>query len=223
MNGVSELDRVSITSSHELVEAVTDPHYTGDPGYAGVDQDHLAWQLVLGMENGDLCHQVTQFTYTPADMSSPVQKIWSNRAAAAGTDPCGPESPGQSYFNSAPVVSDTVTFADSSTTPVPTKGVYIQAPDPYTGATNSRTIDVQLYSDGPTSGPWKISASDFSDSNSDYLGFSFDKTTGVNGDTVRLTITLKNTNVFLEAEPFYIQSELNGAKHYWFGLVGHNH
>jgi hypothetical protein len=215
-------DRLSITSSHELVEAVTDPHYTGAPAYAGVDQDHLAWQLVLGQETGDLCHQVTQFIYTPQDMTYPVQRIWSNRAAAMGKDPCQPEIAGQTYFNSGVVVSDQVTFMDGSGATVATKGIYIPAPDYNSGTAYSQTVDLQLYSDGPTAGPWNVSVSDFSESNHDYMDFKLDKTSGVNGDTIHLTIVLKQTNVFIEAEPFYIQSELNGVKHYWFGLVGHN-
>jgi hypothetical protein len=79
-----ELPMIEAVISHEIVEAATDPFPFTAPG---VTNDTGGW---LG-EIADLCNVpsvIGQFT---------VSSAWSNRAAAAGGDPCVPASP--SYFN----------------------------------------------------------------------------------------------------------------------------
>jgi len=76
---------------------------------------------------------------------------------------------GEVYFNSALVPTDNVIFQGEFVT----HGVKIPLG-------TSRTVEVDLYSDGPTSGPWTLAAS----ATVGELGLSFDVSSGVNGDKV---------------------------------------
>jgi hypothetical protein len=120
-----------------------------------------------------------------------------------------PAPSGQVYFNAAPVLNDTVTYNDSGTQ---TRGAGVSIP-----VGQSRTIELDLYSTAAT-GPWQLSA--FEDGNGTDLSFSFSQTTGVNGDKVRLTITVNKKNTTYNAEPFWIQSTLNGVSYYWPVIIG---
>src|SRR5262249_7164578 len=143
---------------------------------------------------------------TPAGATYMIQRSWSDAAAKAGKNPCVPVPNNDPYFNSIPVLSKvTLPYYGS---PVQTKGVVI-------AKGQSATIDVQLYSEAPTAGPWKIKAWDYNDyfggGNPDLM-LSLDKDTGQNGDVVKLTITVLNTNKQLGGEPFILQSDLNGQQ-----------
>ena len=81
----------------------------------------------------------------------------------------------------------------------------------------SKTIDVRLLSDAPTSGPWKVTAVTVSES-APSLGFSFDRNTGVNGDVLKLTITAKSKGGF-GGTVFQLRSTLGGKTNYWMGFV----
>lgn len=87
----------------------------------------------------------------------------------------------------------------------------------------SKTIDVQLFSTGPTSGPWTVAASSFAyNTAAPYdaadLAFAWDRTSGQNGDVLHLTITVA-------AQPhgnyhtFEINSTLGTVTIGWPGLV----
>ena len=55
------------------------------------------------------------------------------------------------------------------------------------------------------------------------LKFSFDKTSGANGDTIKMTITVLRKDVrygATGAEPFYVVSKLGTESRYYIGLVG---
>jgi hypothetical protein len=98
---------------------------------------------------------------------------------------------------------------------VQTKGVTI----PVGGM---KTIDVQLHSDGPTSGPWTVQAYDVND----YMGntantmVSLDKSTGSNGDVLHLTIKVLTKDKTLDGEGFVLVSSLNGQQNFAVGAVG---
>jgi hypothetical protein len=87
---------------------------------------------------------------------------------------------------------------------------------------SSKTIDLDLYSDAPTSGPWTVSAYDLT---SDFFGeppalsFGFDKATGQNGDVLHLTITAMATSP-MGAAPFWVQCDLGASTTRWVGVVG---
>jgi hypothetical protein len=201
-------DSLSGSSSHEIIEAVTDPKVATHPAWGAVDLPHRYWGLPSGQELGDLCVNQTAF-YTPADVGYVVQRTWSNQAIAKGHDPCVAAPVGLPYFNAVPSLGDTVALPAVGNV----KGVHIPA-----GA--SRTIDVHLFSDGPTA-PFTVSAFELSLFDSvDHLSLSFDDPTGQNGQVLHLTITVQSPSV-ASAEFFELDSTLpTGEVHSWYGLVG---
>ena len=206
------IDAVTTTISHELVEAATDPLAVTDPAYSRVNAEHVIWNVVPLGEVGDMCTYEPQ-NYPRLVANLPVTKIWSNKSAAAGHDPCVPLIPGDVYFNSAPVFPDKVT-ANIYGTKIPTKGV--QVPNG-----QSKTIDVQLFSDAPTD-DWTIQAVDGSYFNggAKELEFDWDKQIGNNGDVLHLTIKRVKNGAFGGSE-FVLYSQ-KGPKtaHLWFGFAG---
>jgi hypothetical protein len=206
------LDSTTSAASHEMIESVTDPSPLGTPlGYSGVDPAHLYFQLVLGGgELADLCAQWPSSFFTPDDLHHVVQRTWSNRAAVAGRDPCQPELDGETFFNAVPVLTDTVPI-NQGTQSVTTQGVIIAS-----GA--SRTIDVQLYSEADV-GPWTVQALN-APVYADNLSFSWDRTSGNNGDTLHLTISVNSFDPTLGGDAFLIESTLDGETNYWLGYVG---
>jgi hypothetical protein len=204
-------DDMTYPASHELIEATTDPEFSA---YAIVDANDGAWGLPLpggsglaagSAELGDMCELYTSSAYVPPDLPFTVQRTWSNASAAASHDPCVPIPSGEVYFNSAIVPTDNVVIAGGLAI---THGVKILASE-------SRTIEIDLYSDAPTSGPWTLSAETAAVG---ALTFSFDKNTGVNGDKVHLTITVAPSAT--GDEPFTIVSTLGAMTTYWYGVVG---
>jgi hypothetical protein len=199
-----------------MAEAATDPlPMSSQPSYAQVDDAHIYWMRLLGGgEVGDMCAQFPSAFTTFSELPYTVQRIWSNAAAKAGHDPCQPALPGEVYFNAAPVLSDTI-----STTyfgqPVTVKGVHIPVGQ-------SKTIPLELYSDAPTSGPWKVSVADAASAfggATALLSLSLDKNTGVNGEKLNLTIKVMAAGKH-GTETFIVQSSLGGQQNLWFGLVG---
>jgi hypothetical protein len=169
------------------------------------------FELVLGGgEVADVCAQWPSSFFTPDDLHYVVQRTWSNRSVAAGRDPCQPELDGETFFNAVPVLADTVQVIDGAES-VPTLGVQI-------AAGTSRTIDVQLYSEGDI-GPWNVQALNAPVYSSN-LSFSWDRTSGNNGDTLHLTITVNSVDATLGGDAFLIESTLGGESNYWLGYVG---
>jgi len=91
-----------IVSSHELMEAATDPfglayfaNGTGADGYRIKDQSN-PW-FSIGDEVGDLCSGTS---YQDPDAGFWAQRIWSNSAAQSATgSPCRPIPPGEVYYS----------------------------------------------------------------------------------------------------------------------------
>ena len=212
---MSLLDATTTTETHELLEAATDPYPMTNPAYTTVDGKHAYWARVLGGgENGDMCAQFGSSFTTFAELPYLVQRSWSDKAAMAGHDPCVPSLPGEVYFNAAPMLNDTITamvFGQS----VLLKGVKIPVGQ-------SKTIELDLFSDAATTGPWTVSAKDVSSAlmgGPTLLEFSFDRDTGVNGEKLHLTITSKATGKHGTAA-FILDSKLGTQKSVWIGIVG---
>lgn len=222
------LDTLTATLSHEWVEAATDPEVTaagtftlvGGPNSAffGPDADHLIWSLLGGGEAADLCVPEGPRIYIkPPDLGRTVQRSWSNVSAQASHDPCVPSTMG-AFFDSAPVLTETVSFESTLTGKVTTKGVTIPQG-------TSRTIEVDLFSDGDTGGPWTVTADDVL---SAYYGsyglkptmsFAWDRTSGQNGEKLHLTITVTGASPVGGAHAFMITSRLGAREAVWPGLV----
>jgi hypothetical protein len=207
-------DVVTGASSHEILEAVTDPYPQDNPAYAQVDDAHLFWVFLLGGgENGDMCAQFPDSFYKPVGYDFTVQRCWSNVLSRAGHDPCAPQLPGEVYFNSMPVLPDKVALDLGGGQSVTTEAVKIPVGQ-------SRTIDVDLFSDGPTSGPWSLEARDDAQlmGGSPNLQLAFDRQSGVNGEKLHLTIKVLSASQF-NAEGFWIFSTLGSQMKIWLGLV----
>ena len=210
----ADLDNITNFTAHELLEAATNPYPSTRPAYATVDADHAVWTLVGGGESelADMCQLMPGATYIrPSDLPYAVPRTWSNAAAAASHDPCVP-APSGAYFNAAPVLPDSVTIPVGSTS-ITTQAVKIPLGQ-------SRTIDVDLYSDAPTAGPWTVEALDVAtlQGKPAALQLSLDAASGENGDVLHLTITpLQQGTGGLES--FYVASGLSGRSSLWVGLV----
>jgi hypothetical protein len=206
------VDSATRVTSHEVVEAVTDPD-NDIFGYYGLSSDFAIWQtLSEGSEVGDMCQIYGNSTYTPAAIGNSIQRSWSNASASSGNNPCVPLIANQVYFNAAPVLTDTVTYTDPvlGNAQSTTRGVSIPVGQ-------SKTIELDLYSSAATSGPWTVSA--IEDNSGSDLTFSFDKNTGINGDKIHLTIKVNSKNATYNGEAFWIKSRLNGVSYYWPVIV----
>jgi hypothetical protein len=128
-------------ASHEIIEAATDPFLT--PQTTGfylnfADANILPWNNVFGGEAADMCLDLTLHDQDEANEGGfVVQRVWSNAEAAAGHDPCVPES-GATYFNVAPAASaqivevevgKTVTFEATPFSDAPMADWYVEGID----------------------------------------------------------------------------------------------
>jgi hypothetical protein len=214
--------------SHEWVEAATDPYLTsggtftlnGGPNAAfySVDQDHLVWDLLGGGEAGDQCEPEGQAIYvTPQDIGYPVQRTWSNLLAQGSHDPCTPAISG-AFFDAAPVLTESVTLNSAITGSITTKGVTIPVGQ-------SKTIEVDLFSDGDTGGPWQVTADDLlykyygSYGFPKTLSFAWDRTQGQNGEKLHLTVTVTAASLIGGGHAFMITSTKGQRQAVWPGLV----
>ena len=206
---ITGFDALTSGLSHELIEASTDPQ-ASFPAYSYVDEDHMVWNLMPLGEIGDMCAYEPQ-SYQRLVGSYMVQRPWSNASAKAGHDPCVPVLSAP-YFNSAPVLTDTVTL-DYYGQQVPTYGVKIPLGQ-------SKTIPVQLFSDAPTS-DWTVQAFDstYNTGKAAQLQFSWDKQSGNNGDTVNLTITRVGNGAYNGTEFMIWSQHGTSVANLWFGFV----
>jgi hypothetical protein len=207
---LTELQGVTTTVSHELVEAATDPFVASDPAFEQTDDNDIVWTAFTGGEVADMCEYNADTNYTPTGSTYMVQRSWSDAAATAGTNPCVPVPTTDPFFQSVAVLPDTVTIEGVST-----KGITIPVG-------SSKTIDVQLSSSAKTSGSWTVTAYDYND----YLGYpanttvSLNKTKGSNGDVLRLTIQVNSADKNLGGEGFVLVSDLGKIETLSVGAVG---
>lgn len=147
MDCSGSLDDLTSVTSHELIEAATDPIPFTAPAYSDADADHAAYWFRTGGEVADLCETIDRAGQTTlAGYPFVVQRSWSNAAALAGHDPCVPMS--GTYFNVVPEVTDTVPIITSGGV-VDTKGIKMAVGE-------TKTITLQLFADGPIDS-WKLS------------------------------------------------------------------
>jgi hypothetical protein len=209
-DGFSGIDAITSAESHELVETVTDPYVTTMPAYVEPDEPHLYWLAENGGsgEVGDMCEEnLASFTKFP-ELDYVVQRTWSNASALAGHDPCVPPLPGEVYFNSAPELNDEVAYTLGGAT----MGVHgIAVPVGHT-----RTLDLDLFSDGPTPGPWSVSAQELGSQN---LLLDVGAGLGQNGQKVHLHITAQSPGqaIFVvSSSPTWSASAPSST---WVGIV----
>jgi hypothetical protein len=215
--------------AHEAVEAVTDPFLNlaagglaGVQGYARTDVPHFAWALPSGgsAELSDMCEWQPLASYFDSELGGTVQRSWSNQAMAGFHQPCVPARTSAAYFNSVPRADDLVTVQIAGGR-LRTRGIAL-------ALGQSRTVPVDLLSDAPTDGPWRVSAYELrvwahqvpgGAPVEPTLGFSFDQQSGVNGDTLQLTITALSQDPNYQAEPFVLVSRRGRDTNVWPGVV----
>ncbi|MCE9578700.1 MAG: hypothetical protein K8W52_36585 [Deltaproteobacteria bacterium] len=203
----SDLDFATMLTSHELVEAASDPYYRTAPAYLGFDDDYAVWSVFEGVELSDLCEDDrAEVVHLGA---YPVERSWSNRSMREGHSPCVPV-PQRSFARAVPDLPDHV--GDVAADQVLTRGVSIPAG-------TSRTIEVRLHADGATA-DWQVKARDLAASvlgQSDALSFSWDRDTGHAGDVLHLTITHLRSGT----HPFSLWSVgAEVTEGTWYGMVG---
>lgn len=191
----------TVSASHELAEAATDPLPQSQPGWQTLRREDLSWELMQMVqdENGDMCEfydDVYGSAAAPA-LTLMVQRQWSNAAAKAGHAPCVPALPGP-YFNVALLDKGEAVLANLEglgDIPLDPHGTGYVIPQGQT-----KKIALGFVSDGPTE-EMAVSAFEadaFDDqgftlipAQDKYLDVVLDKGTGKNGEKTYLSITTK--------------------------------
>jgi hypothetical protein len=209
-----EQDELTESSSHEWIEAATDPRVMTAPAYGDVSADNYIWAYTPGAEVGDMCEYVDA-AYQKLVGNFMVQRTWSNAAALAGHDPCvpAPDPATQPYLGVAPELDGKVSIASLYSGTVMTNGIQLAR-----GGGMVVTIDLFSDADGP---PWTVDVQDAQLSGSPELNMHLDTTTGANGDKLNLTITrVANGDAMVGGSEFVLSSKLNDKiVAQWWGFV----
>ncbi|HEY8099354.1 MAG TPA: hypothetical protein VIF82_01260 [Burkholderiaceae bacterium] len=207
------IESITLATSHELMEGSADPYLDS---YRTISGD-VSWAAAYnGSELNDMCeHSFANSWYTPLALGYPIATVWSNSAASLFHDPCIPTGNLRditAYFQSVPVLPDTVSITNINNVSGSAKGVTIPVG-------TSRTIDVQLMSDQAMAGVWRVNAhqAGLPSGTASTLTFSWDKTYGQNGDVLHLTIT--STAALPNGAVFEIESYYGGSRKSWIGAV----
>ena len=160
---------LTAAASHEIVEATTNP----DParrGFAFVPSSSNLGFTAAGVEPVDPCGLITMDRHWTSESGFTVQRVWSNRAAAQGHDPCVPAIPETTYVALVP---------HQPTVRLQNLGESVQ-------------VAVQAASDRPVAG-WGVSALDMWGTRDQqrYVEVTLDRSRVTAGETGTLTITLR--------------------------------
>jgi hypothetical protein len=217
---LTPLQGLTFALAHELVEGVTDPRYEHDSAWGAVDPAHHVWSYVTDGELADLCEFVdTAFWKDAPNMTYTIQRVWSNAAAAAGSDPCI-GSPSTPYDQSVPDQPDDMMISLFGV-PTATKGKKIAL-----AATGTLTVRIAGTSG---SGPFTVTAYDVASvyfgSTTPLLKFVQPTGTFALGATVTIPVTvmMKDGNLGgVGAEAFEIDTHpaQGGPTTYFYGLIG---
>jgi hypothetical protein len=213
---------LDLAASHEVAEAATDSCIGGCQGFS-VGFDQYAWsaiglfgsgpslQVFGSGEVADLCETGDDGFTVPGTLFD-VQRVWSNAAMRAGHDPCVPETHvGAPYFNAMPALPDAIDFALDANSSVETRGVQVPMG-------RSRVVELDLYSDADTHGPWNLTTitydlDPFDFKRGPHLTVKLDRTTGQNGEKAYLTITRKTEGT--ASTILYVNSSLGSVTRVW--------
>lgn len=208
-----EDDVMTGASTHELIEAATDP-FQSNPAYATADEAHFYYDLMPLAEIGDMCTFESDSFVKPAEIGYAVQRVWSNKLAKAGASPCAPLDPTSTYFAAVPAPTENVTMDFGSQGTATVKGVKL-------AVGQSKTIDLDLVASGPTA-DFIVQAMDVPgyEGQSSELSFALDDENGNNGDVRKLTIT-RTASGSTYGGTEYIVTAYQDPTHYhlWMGWV----
>lgn len=187
----SGIDELTVAGSHEYFEWATDPFPQSKPAYNKLDDAHWAWQAVMIGELSDLCTFMDQDYLRPTELGFEVQRHWSNTLSLAGAFPCAPAKD-VAYTQMIPFPEDEVIVPDYGQ-----YNKYVHTKAVRVAPTKSRTVDVTVYSDKPTSKPLPLHVMSYSDwyktGESSGFSFSLDTKYAQPGDVVKLTIEAPKT------------------------------
>ena len=207
--GISEMDLLTVTTSHEMLEAATDPIPSDATAWGRIDDQHLYVEYVLLAEIGDQCSFAPSDSATFPGLPYSVQRVYSNVSALAGHDPCVPIPAGRVYFAAAPLPTDDVPIGNGESM----KGMIMNVGD-------SSTLDVVLFSDAPED-TWQVFPYDAEAlyGRPPNLEFTLDHDHGQNGDKLKMSIHVLQKGQD-GIEPYLMYSiASNGEMHVWPGFV----
>ena len=205
------IDDLTASYSHELIEAATDPLVETDEAFGDADPDNYVMAYTPAAETGDYCEYLDAAYIRFQGYE--VQRTWSNAASLAGKDPCVP-APASPYVAAVPMFTEQAKLTDVWTgSKVTTRAVSVPVQ-------TSKTVDVQLISDVPTDA-FTVSATDTAVfyGESPELTFTWDATTGKNGDVLHLTITRARAGQLPGSELFLEAKVGNDVVSQWWGYV----
>lgn len=213
---ITGIDVLTPAVSHELVEASTDPFVRFDPAYAGIDPDHLLWAVVMnGAEVADLCENEQPELVFPDDIGRPVQRIWSNAAARAGTGPCVPVPPGEVYFNAVASLGSRAEYTAS------TDAVYTV---PVMNRKIGEAATVEVSFRGPAAAPTNVAAIAYELDDANSLGVENPRPmSGLRGHSLSIPITT-SLSTASGVVPLLIgaMDADRTVMHFWVGGVNRN-
>ena len=198
---ITDLQERTVDMSHEIIESATNPFPDSDPAFTQEDDADIVWTFVTDGEVADMCEFNDDANVIPPGSTYMVQRSWSNAAAARFENPCVPVVTTTPYLNSFPQLG-TISYDDGAGI-ISTQGINVPLG-------TSRTIDVALISAGAVGQAWSVQAYDYDEAiagTTAAANLRQDATSGVNGDTVHLTITPTKADPFLGGEAFIIWSD----------------
>jgi hypothetical protein len=221
LGNLTGFDELTGATSHEIAEAATDPDVGGNgehTAFGSIDMNHIYWEFVLGgAEVGDMCAQFPQAFFTPSEAalsSYTVQRIWSNKAASAGEDPCRPllsSTAEPFYFNAVP--KGTTVGADFMGFNFPTLAVTAHKNVP-------TVVEVDAFSTAAIPAPgWTVQAFDANalmSGGGAALTFSPVQQNANNGNKLEFTVTSNGQNG--TTHPFVLLSTDGILQNWWVGV-----
>jgi hypothetical protein len=200
----TDADSVTIEASHQLVDAAANPYPSSSPAFVSTDAAFLPWAQLPGAQVATMCQSSTPASVFSSELGFAVHQVWSNAAAAAGKSPCIPQAAGDVYFNASPVLTEDVVMGGHAT-----KGIKVAVGE-------TKTIDLDLFSDGDPGGPWTISTVENTESGATELTFGIHPQSGKSGDVVKLSVTrVKAGASDWGGTPFLVQSTLGDKQRFW--------
>jgi hypothetical protein len=159
-----------------------------------------------------MCEYQTGSWYQPAGFPWWVQRVWSNRAASLGTQPCVPPAT-PDYAYAAPDLTDSLTVTLEST---PESAATVQI-----AVGGTKAIDVHVVGGQPTV-PIEVEAMDgvfYASGAMPHLSLTLDRTVALPGDTLHLTIEKLSADPYYGAEPFVLLARQDGRTSLFWGMT----
>lgn len=201
------IDELTYASSHEFIEAATDPYPNQGPTYQLTDDGHLPWSLVAGGEVADLCEFNEDAHFFPQGFPWNVQRSWSNSEAFLGRDPCAPSS-STPYIVAIPDQPDVVHLYGNGRA---MKGIKLSPGD-------TTTVGLHMHAPVSTTPAWSVSVKDIAafQGGPTRLQFSLNAGSGKDGDVLQLKISKLSNAPGIALEMFLVISTGGGkTTMYW--------